>query len=184
MRRTIFLGPPGAGKGTQAKLLADFCQIPHIATGDLLRAAVANQTKLGKRAQEYMQRGDLVPDNLLLGMVAHRLEEPDAVNGWVLDGFPRNVTQAEFLEELLGQINQPSDWVIDLEVPDETVISRTLKRGRADDNEVTIRHRLEVYREQTAPLIEYYSQRNHLVSINGNRPVEEVAAALKQAIIS
>lgn len=184
MRRTIFLGPPGAGKGTQAKLLADFCQIPHIATGDLLRAAVANQTKLGKRAQEYMERGDLVPDNLLLGMVAHRLEEPDAANGWVLDGFPRNVTQAEFLEELLSQINQPSDWVIDLEVPDETVIARTLKRGRADDNEVTIRHRLEVYREQTAPLIEYYSQRNHLVSINGDRPVEEVAAALKQAIIT
>ncbi len=184
MRRTIFLGPPGAGKGTQAKLLADFCQIPHIATGDLLRAAVANQTKLGKRAQEYMERGDLVPDNLLLGMVAHRLEESDAAHGWVLDGFPRNVTQAEFLEELLGQINQPSDWVIDLEVPDETVIVRTLKRGRADDNELTIRHRLEVYREQTAPLIEYYSQRNHLVSINGDRPVEEVAAALKQAIIS
>lgn len=183
MRRLIFLGPPGAGKGTQAKRLADSYEIPHISTGDLLRAAVVQQNELGIKAKGYMDRGELVPDSLILDMVRDRLTKLDATAaGWILDGFPRNVAQAEFLDKLLSEINQESDIVLNLEVPDEELVIRLLGRGRADDTEDTIRRRLEVYREQTAPVIGYYRHSDRLVSVNGNLSIEEVTAQLQRVV--
>jgi adenylate kinase len=180
--RLLFLGPPGAGKGTQAKVLADRCEIPHISTGDILREAKAKGTPLGQEAQGYMERGELVPDRLILDLIRDRLQQVDAQKGWILDGFPRNPSQASFLDQLLQEIGQRYDGVVNLEVPDEVVVSRMLARGRSDDNEETIRHRLEVYRQQTAPLIDFYSDRNSLIGIDGDRPVEEITESLQQLI--
>lgn len=186
MTRLIFLGPPGAGKGTQAKQLSDNCQVPHISTGDILRAAVAQQTELGKKAQFYMDAGELVPDELILNMIRERLTAEDALKGWILDGFPRNVEQAAFLDELLQEINQPFECVVNLEVPDEVIISRLVQRGqqegRSDDTEATIRHRLEVYRERTEPLIDFYRSRQQLVSVDGNQPVKKVTEDLLKVV--
>jgi len=178
--RLIFVGPPGAGKGTQSKFLADSHQIPHISTGDILRESVAAKTALGVKAQGYMDRGELVPDQLVIDLIRERLGKSDAQSGWILDGFPRNVAQAEFLDVLLDELNQGCDRVINFDVPDEVLVTRMLSRGRKDDNEDTIRRRLEVYREQTAPLINYYESREKLVTIDGDRSMEEVAAALHQ----
>lgn len=182
MVRLILLGPPGAGKGTQARTLADLWQIPHISTGDILRAAVANQTSLGVEAQSYMERGELVPDDLVIAMIQERLSQPDAKKGWILDGFPRNVTQADSLNSLLEEINQAYDCTVNLDVPDEVLVDRMLGRGRQDDNEAVIRRRLEVYREQTAPLIHFYRDRHRLININGNTEVADVTAAVKQSV--
>ncbi|MBE9042360.1 adenylate kinase [Oscillatoriales cyanobacterium LEGE 11467] len=178
----IFLGPPGAGKGTQAQKLADFCQVPHISTGDILRQAVAAGTELGKKAQGYMTRGELVPEEVMLDLVRERLQMTDARAGWILDGFPRTVSQAEFLEELLLQMEKSCDGAINLDVPDEVIVDRLLGRGRADDTEDTIRRRLSVYREQTEPTIEFYRQRQCLRVVDGNRPVEEVREILRNLL--
>jgi adenylate kinase len=183
MTRLIFLGPPGAGKGTQAKFLADLLNIPHISTGDILRSAIAQGTPLGQKAQSYVDKGELVPDDLLLDLIRERLNQPDAQNGWILDGFPRNVNQASFLEQLLQELNQSCDCV-NLEVPDEVLVARMLGRGRKDDNEDTIRRRLEVYRKDTEPLIGFYRDRSVLKSINGDRSVDEVTESLKQLVAS
>jgi adenylate kinase len=180
--RLIFIGAPGAGKGTQAKTLADVCGIPHISTGDILRSAVANQTPLGVQAKAYMDRGDLVPDSLVVELIRERLDQPDAQKGWILDGFPRNVSQAEFLDTLLDKIQHHYDSVINLDVPDEVLVARLLGRGRADDTEEVIRQRLQVYREQTAPLIEFYHQRDKLVAVNGDQTMAEVTADLKALV--
>lgn len=182
MTRLIFLGPPGAGKGTQAKTLADDCNIPHISTGDILRQALKDQTALGVKAQSYMDKGELVPDDLVQEMVQERLSQVDTKSGWILDGFPRTVSQAVFLEELLRKFNQHGEKVVNLEVPDETVIARLLERGRKDDSQEVIRRRLEVYRAETAPLIDFYSSRQILLSINGNQSLEEVTAELKRSL--
>ena len=186
MTRLIFLGPPGAGKGTQAQTLSRDCDVPHISTGDILRSAVANATELGKKAQFYMDAGELVPDELILNMIRERLAEDGALSGWILDGFPRNVEQAAFLDELLKEINQPFDCVVNLEVPDEVIISRLVSRGkeegRSDDTESTIRNRLEVYRERTEPLIDFYRSRQQLVSIDGNQPIEDVNEDLAKVV--
>jgi adenylate kinase len=176
------LGPPGAGKGTQAKILADFLNIPHISTGDILRQAIQDQTDLGKKAQEYMDKGDLVPDKLVEDMVEERLQKPDAEHGWILDGFPRTVTQAQFLGELLAKLEKDEERVINLDAPDDIVISRLLGRGRKDDYEDVIRHRLDVYRRDTAPLIQYYGDRQKLLTVNGNQSPEEVTTELKNVI--
>ncbi len=184
MTRLIFLGPPGAGKGTQAKLLADLLGIPHISTGDILRSAIAQATPLGQKAQSYMEKGELVPDELLLDLVGDRLQQPDANKGWILDGFPRNVSQAAFLEKLLQEFNQTFDYAVNLDVPDEVLMSRLLGRGRHDDNEQTVRRRLEVYRNETEPLIGFYTERSSLKVINGDRSVEEVTQALQQVVSS
>lgn len=182
MARLIFLGPPGAGKGTQAQILAQDRQIPHISTGDILRAAVAQQTPLGKQAKGYMDRGELVPDALILDLIQDRLSYDDTVNGWILDGFPRNVNQAAFLEELLSKLNQNADLVLNLAVPDEVLVSRLLERKRRDDNESTIRRRLEVYHRDTVPVVDFYRQRKTLKIINGDRTMEEVTQQLYEAI--
>jgi adenylate kinase len=180
--RLIFLGPPGAGKGTQAHALADACGIPHISTGEILRNSVQQQTEIGLKAQSYMDRGELVPDQLILDMVRDRLSQSDTASGWILDGFPRNVNQAIFLDKLLQEMGQSCDCAVNLEVPDEILVSRLLSRGRQDDNEAVIRHRLEVYREQTAPLIDFYRDRQQLLSVNGNQPVELVTTDLESII--
>ncbi len=182
MKRLIFLGPPGAGKGTQAAVVAQEANIAHISTGDILRAAVANQTDLGKKAETYMSRGDLVPDDLVLGLVKERLEQADAQAGWILDGFPRNAVQAEALDVLLAGIHQSPDSAVNFDVPDEALVQRLLQRGRKDDEEAVIRHRLVVYREQTAPLIAFYQQRGKLVSVNGDASVEEVTTHLRSLL--
>ncbi|MFB2878102.1 adenylate kinase [Floridanema aerugineum] len=182
MTRLIFLGAPGAGKGTQAQKVAELCHIPHISTGEILRNEVAQGTDLGIQAKSYQEKGELVPDQLILDMVLHRLSEADAQSGWILDGFPRNVAQAKFLDELLEKLQQHCDRVINLEVPDQIIVDRLLKRGRKDDTEEVIRRRLEVYRSQTAPLIDYYNERHLLVSIQGNQSMEEVTASLKKAV--
>src|ERR687885_1851198 len=184
MTRLIFLGPPGAGKGTQAKLLADLLKIPHISTGDILRSAIAQATPLGQKAKSYMEKGELVPDELLLDLVCDRLKQPDAHKGWILDGFPRNVSQAAFLEKLLQELNQTFDYAVNLDVPDEVLISRLLGRGRHDDNEQTVRRRLEVYRNETEPLIGFYRERSSLKIIKGDRSVEEVTQSLQQVVAS
>jgi adenylate kinase len=180
--RLIFLGPPGAGKGTQAAVLSELGGVPHISTGDILRAAVKDQTELGKKAESFMNAGELVPDSLILDLIRERLGQEDVGTGWILDGFPRNVSQAEFLDTLLAELEQPCEHVLNLDVPDEEIVSRLLARGRQDDSEEVIRHRLTVYREQTAPLIDFYSKREQLVSIDGNQPMEIVTDVLKQIV--
>jgi len=181
--RLIFLGPPGAGKGTQAKLLAEILKIPHISTGDILRGAVAQATPLGQKAQAYMEKGELVPDELLLDLVRDRLNQSDAQNGWILDGFPRNVSQASFLDKLLQETNQTCEC-INLEVPDEVLIERMLGRGRTDDTPEAIRTRLDIYHNDTAPLIGYYRDRSSLRVIDGDRPLEDVTDSLTQLVVS
>ncbi|NEO54262.1 MAG: adenylate kinase [Okeania sp. SIO3B5] len=194
MVKLIFLGPPGAGKGTQASRIADFYQVPHISTGDILRNNVAEKSSLGLQAKEYMDKGELVPDQLILDMVEERLKQNDAQNGWILDGFPRNVTQADFVEKLLSASKIGNDtreekaeisnslMVINLQVPDKVLVSRLLSRGRQDDNEETITNRLKVYHQQTEPLIEFYKERQQLVTIDGNNSIDSVTNFLKQAI--
>lgn len=186
MTRLIFLGPPGAGKGTQAKILADILKIPHISTGDILRAAKSAGTPLGKKAQDYMDKGELVPDELILDLIKERLGETDTQSGWILDGFPRNVSQATFLDQLLDHLNQVYNHVINLDVPDDTLVKRLLgrarKEGRADDTEEVIARRLEVYRNQTAPLIDYYSQNHKLVTLDGDQSLDIVTNTLREIV--
>lgn len=177
--RLIFLGAPGAGKGTQAQILAEVCSIPHISTGEILRAAITDKTELGVQAQGFVDRGELVPDALILDLIRERLGQTDAQFGWILDGFPRNVSQAKFLNALLAELNQNCDFAINLDVADVVLIERLLGRGRQDDNEATIARRLEVYREQTAPVIDFYRGEGLLQSVDGDRPMEEVTAALR-----
>lgn len=186
MTRLIFLGPPGAGKGTQAKQLSVLSDVPHVSTGDILRSAVSEGTELGKKAKLYMDAGELVPDELILSLIRERLSTSDALSGWILDGFPRNVEQASFLDSLLDDVEQPFECVVNLDVPDEVLIARLVQRGleegRTDDTEETIRNRLEVYRQKTEPLIDFYRNRQQLVSIDGNQPIEVVAEELKKII--
>lgn len=181
MTRLIFLGPPGSGKGTQAQILAQNLNIPHISTGEILRQAMKEQTPLGIKAQNYVNSGELVPDELVQDLVQERLSQPDAQSGWILDGFPRKVTQAEFLEELLAQSDER---VVNLDAPDDVVVGRLLSRGRKDDTEEIIRRRLEIYRNDTAPLINYYGDRHKLLTVNGNQSLEEVTHELQKIVAS
>ena len=184
MVRLIFLGAPGAGKGTQAKVLASDKKIAHISTGDILRQAVAEESELGLQAKAYIDRGDLVPDSLVIELIQNRLGQADTSNGWILDGFPRNLSQAIALQKLLKEIKQVCDHVISFEVPTEILVTRMLERGRKDDNEVTVRRRLNVFVEQTVPLINFYKQLGYLRTINGTESVADVAIALKRSIFN
>lgn len=182
MSRFIFLGAPGAGKGTQAKVMSGLCHIPHISTGDILRAAVSSATPLGVKAQSYMDRGELVPDLLVVDMIRERLGEADVEPGWILDGFPRNVPQAEFLDTLLAEVGQPIDQAVYFDVPDGVLAVRMLERGRKDDTEDVIKTRLKIYHEQTSPLLDFYRSRDQLVAIDGNQAMERVTAELKKLV--
>jgi adenylate kinase len=180
----IFLGPPGSGKGTQAQRLAASLEIPHISTGDILREAVAKATPLGQEAKSYMEKGDLVPDALLLGLVRERLQQGDTAKGWILDGFPRTVAQAAFMDELLLELNDTRWYAINLAVADEVLLDRLLQRGRQDDTAETIGHRLEVYHQQTKPVLGYYRQKNVLHNLDGARSLEEVTDSLMAIVNS
>lgn len=180
--RLIFLGAPGAGKGTQAETLAAAQNIPHISTGDILRQAVADQSPLGIQAKTYMDDGELVPDTLIMGLIKERLAQADAQQGWILDGFPRNLDQAQELNKLLQQMEQNYDLVVYFEVSQEALVSRMLERGRKDDNEVTVRRRLDVYQEQTVPLIKLYQESNSLQVVDGNADVATVSNSLRQLL--
>ncbi len=184
MTRLIFLGPPGAGKGTQAQMLCQSYEVPHISTGDILRAAVKEKTELGTKAEGFMNAGELVPDDLILGLIRERLSKKDTANGWLLDGFPRNVEQAEFLNALLEEIGQSCDAVINIEVPDDVLVERLLGRGRVDDQEDVIRNRLVVYRKQTEPLIALYKEKDRLKSVNGDQEPDLVTDELTKIVES
>lgn len=180
------MGPPGAGKGTQAELVAEHFGIPAISTGDIFRANVSNGTPLGVEAKRYMDAGEYVPDEVTNNMVRDRLSEPDARQGFLLDGYPRTVSQVEFLDQVLADQSVQLDHVVELVVDEEEIVARLLKRaaeeGRTDDSEDVIRNRLRVYSEQTAPLTALYAERGLLVRVDGLGPVDEVAARVENAI--
>ncbi len=185
--RVVFMGPPGAGKGTQATLLASRLGIPHISTGDIFRANVAQGTELGKQAQQFMDAGEYVPDTVTNAMVRDRLTHDDCRPGFLLDGYPRTVEQVAELDAMLRSAGQHLDVVVELTVDIDEVVSRLVKRaqdqGRSDDTEDVMRRRLEVYAEQTAPLIETYSARGILVRVDGMGLIEEVTERLIAVVI-
>lgn len=176
--RVVLLGPPGAGKGTQAQVLGRRLGVPAISTGDMLREAVADGSELGRKVKEIMTSGALVDDATMAEVVRGRLAKPDACAGFLLDGYPRTLPQAETLAGILRGEGCGLDAVLLVDVPEEELVRRTLARGRADDKEGVIRERLRVYREKTAPLIGYYRERGLLREIDGNLPIQEVTAAM------
>jgi adenylate kinase len=182
----VILGPPGAGKGTQAKRVAADREIPHIATGDMLRAAMEAGTELGARVKGIYDRGDLVPDDLMIDLIRERLEDESTESGFVLDGFPRTPAQAEALDELLDEIGRELTIVLEFQAPDEVVLERLDGRakteGRSDDGRDIVRRRLQVYAEQTAPLVAYYRARGNLVGIHADRTVDEVFAEVQKVL--
>lgn len=179
------MGPPGSGKGTQAALVAKHFDIPAISTGDIFRANVSEGTPLGLEAKRYMDAGDYVPDSVTNNMVRDRLSQPDAAEGFLLDGYPRTVSQVDFLDEILAEAHASLDRVIELTVDVEEVVGRLLRRaeaeGRVDDSEEVIRHRQKLYAEQTAPLTDVYATRGLLVKVDGMGTVDEVAARVAAA---
>ena len=174
--RLVLVGPPGAGKGTQAERLAERLNVPHISTGDLFRSNLRDETPSGIEAKRFMDAGDLVPDKVTVDMVSDRLGMPDAAVGFILDGFPRTVSQAESLAGFLHNNNADLDAVVELTLPDDTVVKRLLGRGRSDDTEEVIRRRQQIYRDDTTPLLDFYSSR--LVSVNAIGTVKEVTDRL------
>tara|TARA_Y100000996_G_C22558339_1_gene656360 strand:+ start:253 stop:900 length:648 start_codon:yes stop_codon:yes gene_type:complete len=211
--KILLLGPPGGGKGTQAKFLIDKLNIPQISTGDMLREHVKNETNLGIEAKEYMNSGQLVPDKVILGMMKVRLNQEDCKNGYILDGFPRTIPQSEGLDSLFLELNQSLDSVIVIEVNDDTIVNRMAGRRvhlpsgrvyhiqynppkieniddetgekliiRPDDEESTVRKRLEVYHSETSPLINYYESQNLVYKINGERDINIVSDSINEII--
>ena len=209
----ILLGPPASGKGTQAARLREHMELPHIASGDLFRYNLKNETPLGLQAKAYMDRGELVPDDITIAMVLDRLEQPDTHQGAILDGFPRTITQAEALDRALAEQDDKVTRVLNIQVPDEVLVERVTGRRickncgatyhvtfnppeeegvcdvcggelyqRPDDNEETVRNRIRVYREQTAPLIAYYNEKGVLEEIDGDQSIDEVTEELKAAV--
>jgi adenylate kinase len=182
----LLLGPQGAGKGTQGKLISTEYGIPHIATGDILREAMAAGTELGQRIKPIYDAGGLVPDDIMIALIRERLAADDAAEGFVLDGFPRTAVQAEALDEMLDEIARPLSVVLEFQLPEQVSIERLTRRaqeeGRADDTREAIERRLRLYHEQTEPLIEHYRARGHLVGIPAERSVEEVFEEIQKAL--
>ncbi|AKB55587.1 MULTISPECIES: adenylate kinase [Methanosarcina] len=208
----ILFGPPGAGKGTQAKKMVDDYGIPQISTGDILRANVREGTELGLAAKEYMDKGELVPDAVLIGIIKNRLKEQDCEKGFILDGYPRTIPQADALSAILDELNKPIDVVLNLEVPDEELVERISGRlmcncgasyhrtfnppkkdgvcdicggkvfQRADDKEEAVKNRLNVYKNQTQPLIDYYTKQGILVTLDGTKDIDEVFEGIKAVL--
>jgi len=176
--RIVLLGPPGSGKGTQAALLVERLGVPHISTGALLRNAAKRGTELGLKAKALTDKGELVPDALISDMIEERLSRADVANGFILDGYPRNLAQAKSLDALLARMGQPVDEAILIDLDAERIIKRIAKRakeeGRADDTEETVRNRLQVYAEQTAPVADYYAERGLLTKVLGEGGVDEI----------
>jgi len=200
------MGPPGAGKGTQAEVLVKELQITHVSTGDMFRAAIKEGTDMGKKAKEYMDKGELVPDSVVVGMVKDRISQPDCAKGFLLDGFPRTVAQAEALDDTFKELGIKADGVINIDVPRERLMDRLTGRRicrscgasyhvifnkpavegkcncggelyqRSDDNEVAVGNRLDIYEAQTQPLIDYYAKQNLLKNINGDQDIKNVLA--------
>jgi adenylate kinase len=182
----LLLGPQGAGKGTQAKRISDEYGIPHIASGEILRAERAAGTELGSRVKDVYDRGDLVSDDLMIDLIRNRLEQPDTESGFVLDGFPRTTTQAEALDSILSDLGRTFSVVFALQIPDEVAFERLRRRaeleGRPDDTDEAIQRRLDTYHRETEPLIEYYRVRGNLVPIHGDRSENQVFAEIQQAL--
>jgi adenylate kinase len=182
----LLLGPQGAGKGTQGKLISREAGIPHIATGDILRSAIAEGSELGRKAEPLLEAGRLVPDDVMIDLIRDRLAQEDTERGYVLDGFPRTAVQAEALDEMLGEIDRSLSIVFEFQLPEELAVERLLRRaeeeGRADDTLDAIRTRLRLYQEQTAPLVEYYRARGLLVPVHADRSVDEVFDEIQQAL--
>ncbi len=179
-KKLLFLGPPGAGKGTQANLYCTKYGLDHLSTGDLLRDEVSSGSVLGLKAAEIMNKGELVSDELVLSIVEGRLV--NIKKGWLLDGFPRNVNQANSLKQLLEKINQPLEAVVSIKIADHYLIKRLLERGREDDNKEVIINRLKIYREKTSPLIDLYSQQGILEGIDGNAEIDVVFSCIEKAL--
>jgi adenylate kinase len=182
----LLLGPQGSGKGTQAKLIADAYDVPHVSTGEMLRDAIARADDLGRRVQPIVDSGQLVPDELMVELVRYRLGEPDALGGFVLDGFPRTIPQAEALDAVLHELERDLDLVLELQVSETVSINRLLERaeaeGRADDTPEAIRTRLALHNRNAEALSEYYRARGILVGVHGDRPIQAVFAEVQQAI--
>lgn len=182
----VLMGAPGAGKGTQAKKLEASLGLPQVATGDLFRANLKNETELGKLARTYMDKGELVPDEVTVAMVRDRLSQPDCAHGAILDGFPRTTAQAKALDELLNEFSAKIAIVPFIDVSQDVLVERLAKRaeieGRADDNEETIRVRMEVYQSETAPLLAYYDEKGLLVKINGEQSIHKVTEDLTEVV--
>jgi len=185
----ILFGPPGAGKGTQAKVLQEERGLVQLSTGDMLRAAVAAGTELGRKSKAIMDRGDLVPDELVVGIIAERLEKPDCAEGVIFDGFPRTVAQAKALDTMLAGRGRKIDAVIELKVDDEAMVGRMESRvrenpgaARADDTPETLRKRLKVYRQNTEPLLDFYRGQGKLVTVDGMAPIGDVSAAVTRVL--
>ncbi len=187
--RLILLGPPGSGKGTQAQRLEENHGYIQLSTGEMLRAAVAAGSEIGLQAKDLMARGELAPNEVVVEIISERIDEPDCVNGFILDGFPRNVVQAEALDEMLDEKNLELDAVVEIAVDDGILISRIEKRAaetvggpREDDNAESLKHRLVVYHEQTVPLIEYYRKKGVLKSIDGMADVDKVSKQIEEVL--
>lgn len=184
--KLLFMGPPGAGKGTQAQIICKEKNIPQISTGEILRAAIAKGTEMGLKAKSYMDAGGLVPDEVVIGIIKDRIREDDAQPGYILDGFPRTIEQADALKGILADMGQALDVAINIVVPDDELISRLLERarkdGRADDTEPVIKNRLKTYNEQTKPLIDYYQAEGVLAEVDGLGGLEEITDRIRAAL--